>query len=323
MLILSDWYSKISSLLTCLDLTLDNSISSVWVFSDTTISSYKSSISSYWITYNTNNSSFVALKNSINSFLDTYKNNEESLLKQIELLEADKKIYVKWLDINLEINESTLSEAISNKNLTLRQLNTVIVDAEIAYKQALRNVEKLWIRSPITWTIWEILINVWQEVWVWTPLFNISNNSENEVEVAFSKDELNFVKSWNIAYVELDGNTYTWSIYSISNVADSNLNYISKISFDDEINFIWDVVKVIIPFKTDKLILPINIIKVDNLWMWVINIFNSWSIEQKSLKIGNIYSDKIEVLEEVDSSLDIIVTDISNYDNWKFNLKLK
>jgi hypothetical protein len=52
-------------------------------------------VNTYQATYNINNGSFITLQNIINSFLDTYRNTQESLLKQIELLENDKKIYVK------------------------------------------------------------------------------------------------------------------------------------------------------------------------------------------------------------------------------------
>jgi hypothetical protein len=47
------------------------------------------------------------------------------------------------LDVNLKLDQSNLDEAISNKELTLRDLDTVIVDARISYKQALNNFNKL------------------------------------------------------------------------------------------------------------------------------------------------------------------------------------
>ncbi|MBT3728644.1 hypothetical protein HOF65_07945 [bacterium] len=47
------------------------------------------------------------------------------------------------------MDQSTLDEAILNKDLTLRQLNASITDANISYKQALDNYNKLVIRSPI------------------------------------------------------------------------------------------------------------------------------------------------------------------------------
>lgn len=323
LLIIENWYSLINSLLRNLEDTLDNSIPSIWSLSESDISGYKWNISSFWISFNWNNSWFVWLKNSINSFLDTYRNSEESLLKQIWLLESDKKIYVKWLDIKLEIDESTLEEAIKNKELTLRQLDTIITDANISYKQALNNYNKLAITAPISWVVWEIFIDVWQEVWPGTPLFNLSNNSSNEIIISFSKDELAFIDVWNVANVEFDWNTYTWSIYSISNIADSNLKYISRISFTEWVNFIWDVVNVKIPFIANKKLLPINIIKIDSSWKWIINVLVDWKIEQRFIEIWKIYSDKIEILEDIDSELLIITTNVDNFDINKFTLKLK
>ena len=320
-IIISDWYSILSNLLTNLDLTLNNSISSVWNLPESQIATFKSNIASFWSIYNLNNSSFIALKNSINSFLDTYRNTEESLLKQIWLLESDQKIYIKSLDVKLEIDESTLNEAISNKDLTLRQLNTIIVDSEIAYKQAIDNLSKLTIRTPISWNIWEIFIDVWQEVWIWAPLFNISNNSSSEVVISFSKNELDYIKAWDVVYVEFDWASYTWSIYSISNSADSNLKYLSRISFNDWVNFIWNIVNVSIPYNTIHSLIPLNIVKVSDNWYWFINIFNDWVISEYKIKLWNIYWDQIEILDIPEWNIDVILTNVSSFDSEKFILK--
>lgn len=323
LLTIDEWYALISSLLTNLEETLDNSIPSIWSLPDSAISWYKWSISSFWINYNWYNAWYVWLTNSIDSFLDTYRNTEESLLKQIWLLESDKKIYIKWLDIRLEIDEWTLEEARINRELTLRQLDTIITDANIWYKQALTNYNKLIIRAPISWVIWEESIDVWQEVSPWTPLFSILNNSNNEIVISFSKNELDMVNVWNIANVVFEWITYTWSIYSISNIADQNLKYVSRIAFTDWVNFIWDVVNVNIPFESNRKLLPVNIMKIDDLWKWVVNILVDGAIHKKPLSIWNIYWDKVEIMEEVNPTQDIIITNTDNYDTNKFNLKLK
>ena len=320
---ISNGYSKINILLSSLDTTFDNSIPSLGALSETDISWYKLSINWYQWTYNINTAWFISLKNSINSFLDTFRNTEESLLKQIELLESDKKIYVKWLDINLELDQSTLDEAILNKDLTLRQLNASITDANISYKQALDNYNKLVIRSPINWTIWWIFSDVWQEVWPWNKIFNISNNSNNEISVAFSKKELDFIKSWDIALIKFNNEVFTGAVYSISGVADSNLKYLSKISFPEWSNIIWDIVNVSIPFSTWENVLPINIIKIDNSWKWIINIFSWWLIEQKNIELWNIYNNQIEVLTVLNSDLEIVTNYVDNFDEEKFILKIK
>lgn len=321
--IISNWYLKIWNLLTSLDLTFDNSISSIWSLSDSDIASYKWNISSFWVSYNTYNWSFISLKNSINSFLDTFRNSEESLLKQIELLESDRKIYVKWLDVQLEIDESTLEEAIANKNLSLRQLDTVIKDAEIAYREALKNLDKLSIESPINWIVWEIFVDEWQEVSPWTTMFNISNNSSNEITISFSKDELEYVNVWDNALLEIDNKVYTWSIYSISSVADSNLKYISRISFQDGLNIIWDIVKVKIPLVVDKNLLPINILRVNNDWKWVLNILENWELSKIEVELWESFYDKIEIISEINPDLEIITSNLENFDKEKFNLKIK
>ncbi|MFK7780243.1 MAG: biotin/lipoyl-binding protein [Candidatus Gracilibacteria bacterium] len=323
LLIIENGYSIITSLLNNLETTLDNSIPSIGSLSEENISGYKLSISSFWISFNSHNTGFVSFRNTINSFLDTYLNSEASLLKQIELLLSDKKIYIKGLDTRLEIDESTLEEAINNKQLTLRQLDTIITDANIGYKQALNNYNKLVIKSPISGVIGEIFIDVGQEVGPGTPLFNISNNRGNEIIISFSKNELFLVEEGNIVNVLLENITYTGSIYSISNIADSNLKYISRISFRDGIDFTGDVVEVSIPFVATEKLLPVNIMKVDDYGKGVINVLIDGEIHKRSLTIGNIYGDKVEILEVVNPDQEIIITNIDNFDTNKFNLKLK
>jgi len=323
LLIIETWYSIISDLLTNLDDTLDNSIPSIWSLSESTISWYKMSISNYWLSFNWNNAWFVWIKNSINTFLETYKNTEISLLKQIELLSADKDIYIKWLDTRLEIDESTLDEAISNKQLTLRQLDSVMKDARIWYKQALNNYNKLTIKAPISWIIWTIFTDVWQEVWPGTPLFNISNNLSSEITISFSKDELAYINVWSLIKVNYEWKSYTGSINSISNIADSNLKYISRVSLNSNINFLWNIVNVIVPFTVEKKLIPINIIKINNSWKWVVSILKEWKIVKKIFNIWKIYWDKVEILDEIDPSLLFIITNVSNFDKNKFILKLK
>ncbi len=322
-LIIQKTYSQIDDLLVKMNNLLDNSVESVTVFPETTIDWYKTNIDTYQTTSSWNNSSFVALQNSINSFLDTYKNSEDSLLKQIELLESDKKIYIKSLDTKLEIDESSLDQAIKNKELTLKQLNTVIIDARLAYKEILENIEKFTIKSPINWIVWDVFIDLWQDVNVWTQLFSLVNNKNNEVLVSFNKKELGFISLWNDALVNIDWLSFSWSIYSISNVADSNFKYVSHVVFENDIDKIWELVKIKIPFETQKQFLPVNILKVVSPWKARINILENWEIKEKTISIWDTFWDMIEISEKIDQNLEIIVNDVSNFDKNKFNLKIK
>lgn len=317
-------YKKIDELLFTIDKTLNNSISSVWSLSETEISSYKSQVSVFQTTYNSYNAWFISLDNGISSFLETYKNSEDSLLKQIENLESDKKIYVKSLDLKVDTTESTLEEALINKNLGLKNIDILITDANIAYKQALKEYGKLTIRSPINWIIWSIQIDKWQEIFSQTPTFSLLNDSSNEVIISFNKDELKYVSKWDKVYYNDWEKTFTGSIYSIAKNADSNLKYVSKVLLPEWSTYLWNIVNLSIPIKIENKLLPLNSLKINNSWVWTINYLSEkWEIKKIDLKLWDIYRDQIEILSELDPELDIILNFVDNFDSEKFILKIK
>lgn len=342
------WYEKSNNLLNSLEKTLNNSLENLWSLSQSDINNYISSVNQYQSTYLLNYNSILSFKNSVVNFLNTYKSNYESINKQISLLKEEKNILKKSIEIgslnsevwynktilNYNTNSDTLNIdlksalnnleiAKQNREITLKSLENSINDADINYRQALDNIDKLNIISPIDWSISNIMIDIGQEVGQNKELFTVINNWKNEVLVSFSKEELSFINVWDIAYVKSDNKTYTWSIYSISNVADSNLKYISTISLDDSIRLLWDIVEVIIPYKINNYYLPINVVKVDNNWNWIINIIDKWDILQKKVKVWKIYWSNIEILDFNDKNLDIILSNLENYDKTKFNLKIK
>jgi multidrug resistance efflux pump len=60
----------------------------------------------------------------------------------------------------VELQENTLTEAITNRDLTLQSMNAAIVDAEIAYRQTAKEYSKLTITSPISGVVGEIFIDL-------------------------------------------------------------------------------------------------------------------------------------------------------------------
>jgi hypothetical protein len=123
--------------------------------------------------------------------------------------------------------------------------------------------------------------------------------------------------------INFNQNTYNGSIYSISKNADSNLNYISKIILSDWNNIIWNIVSVSIPIELKNTIIPINIIKIKNWWIWTINVLEGEIIKKLDVKLWNIYSDKIEILDILPTDTKIITSYIDNFDSEKFILKIK
>jgi multidrug resistance efflux pump len=316
----TDWYKKIELLLSSLETTFDNSVESVSSLSATDIATKKWTINWYQTSFTTYNAAFVWLKNSISSFLDTYLSTEASLLKQVELLESDKKIFTKWLDIKLEIEERALNQALENKELTLRSLNTAIIDANITYRQALKELNKLTIRSPISWFVWDILVDVWEEISVWTPTFSVSNNVGGEVDISFNQKELDFVSEWGLAFMNFEGKTFTGTVYSIARNADSNLKYGSKISFTEDIDLVWNIVSIFVPVVTRNPLIPLNIVKINSNWIGTVNILKDNKIEQLDIKPGSIYGDRIEILDSLPRDTMFILNYVDNFDGEKFRL---
>lgn len=316
------WYNIIDRLLVQLDEVFDNSIPSVWNLSETEISTFKSQVSTFTSLYNTNNSSFVWLQNSLSSFLETYQNSEKSFLKQIELLEQDKRIFIQSLDYKIDVTNATLQEAIKNKELQLRNLEIIITDAEIWYKQALKQYSKLTITAPISGTISDILVDVWQEINTGVKLFNIANNSKAEVEISLTDNELKYVRNWANVDVLIWTEKLTWFITAISKTARENLWYTATISLDKEVDLVGNIVKVKIPVSVDNLLLPVRLI--ETIWggQAQIKTFSGGVLENNIVQLGQIWGNNIEILPGYDENMMLITSEIKNYDPNKYNLKV-
>ncbi|MDP2091206.1 MAG: biotin/lipoyl-binding protein [Candidatus Gracilibacteria bacterium] len=346
-LIILDGYNKINLLLSSLEETVNNSIISVGNLSQSDINNYINSINIYQSNYTGNSSSIISFKNNINSFFKNYKLNYESITKQIDLLKKDKEILLKsiesnelnsqvgynkillnydetlnGLNIDLKTAINNLDNAEKNKEISLKNLENSIRDAELSYIQAYDSIEKLVIKSPINGTISKIHIDEGQEVSIGRELFSLLNNNRNEVIIGFSKDELNYIKNGSIAYIDYENKTYTGTIYSISNMADTNLKYISVISFPEGVNFVGDIVNIKIPFTIGSKLLPINIIKVDNNKNGLINIYDDGKIIKKNIRIGKIYGNNVEILDLIEPNTNIIINNVDNFDDTKYDLKV-
>jgi multidrug resistance efflux pump len=319
---ISKWYILIDQLLVELDEVMDNSITSIWNLSDTDLTAFKSQISGFNTIYNWNNSSFVTLQNSLNSFLETYQNSEESLLKQIELLEQDKRIYVQSLDYKIDVSNATLEEAIKNKELNLKNLDIVITDAEIWYKQALKQYNKLTITAPISWTVSDILVDVWQEINVGLQLLNITNNSQAEVDISLNNTDLNYIRNWANAEVFIGEKLVKWYVSSVSKTANSSLGYSATVSLDENVELVWNIVKVSIPVELGNIIIPVRFIETLGWWKAQIKTLSGSNLENQIVDLWKIWGNNIEILPGYDENINLIISEMKNYDPNKFNLKL-
>ncbi|NDK10236.1 HlyD family efflux transporter periplasmic adaptor subunit [Candidatus Gracilibacteria bacterium] len=350
-------YSTSKNLLTNLEITLNNSLVSIGQLSQTQIDAFVSQINGYESSIQGSYSAFISLSNTIKSFLRTYENTQLSLVKNIDLQKKDKEIQIKNKQIqenNLQASElnatiglekiqisnadtiaglqnqilsakNTISNLKSSYDVSLSSLKNAIAESNIALASAQNDYAKLTIRSPINGTVGEVFVDVGQEVASGTQITNLLSDNTPEIQVAFSREELQYITIGQKVLVNTANESISGTVYSLSDIADKNLNYVSTIVFESGVNFIGDLVEVQIPISTSQTLYPINIISTNGDGSGTINILRVDGIKQAQVVLGGIYGEYVEVIsctfEERDcENQKIIMTDISNYESQKFML---
>ena len=135
-IVLDEWYWKIIPFLNDLESLLKYSLDNVNLTS-ANISWYEFTINWYQSSISWNHTSFLNFKSNVEKFLNTYKDNEESFKKQLEISSDNAQItYNKIiLDSEKSLSNSLISiknanlnfeNAIKNRDVTLLQLNNNI-----------------------------------------------------------------------------------------------------------------------------------------------------------------------------------------------------
>ncbi len=347
--VLEKWYELNIDFLQNLEKTVNNSIPSVWTLSEAEIAAYGANVNSLQLQTQQLNASFVALKNAINNFLNTYKEKEESIKKQIELTKKDREILklsleswelnaeiwynktkissddsLKNMELSIKNAKNLLKIAKENRQVSLNTLKNNIKKAEVSLEKASIDYSKLYIKSPIDWIVSSLKAEVWQTYNSGFQLISLVWDSKSELEVYMQADDLDKIKVWDNVVVNYREKTLTGSVFSKSNLADTNLNYKVIISLPEKIDFFWWIAKVKFSLNSSKNLFPINAILI--IWwedrIWEINVFSGWIIEKKTIKLWKSFWDKIEFETDLNPEVEVILNDVSNFDKDKFEIKI-
>ena len=344
---IDDWYDKVLDLLNKLEVTVNNSLQSVWNLDQTQITGFISSINWYQASTQWAYGAYISVWTNIKSFLNTYKSSQASILKSIELQEKDRdiqyKILTSWelsastgyertlistqdniadLESRVESAKKNLENAEKNRDITLRSLDNSISDAQVNYSSSAKEYWKLTIRSPINGTIGNVLLDQWQEISTWTPSFEIVSDSSPEVEISFSKWERDLLTENLEVEISVQWEVYVWNIYAVSEIADDNLNYRATIVFDSWVNIIGNLVNIKVPVNTGKMLLPLNILEIQ--WEGIALVKTlSWStFADVRIRLWEVFGEYAEIISCAENceDLHIITSDVSNYDENKFTI---
>jgi len=304
---LDEAYQKISELWGAMVTVMRNSVSSIWTLPQATIDKYISTFQTFeasaWranvTTFKSQvdaqaSGSWTLAQENANLTLEDTINKTENALFQAEI----------WLK-NAKIAYDTVLE---NKDIQLAMLDNAIVSAKIWYESMLTQYNKLSVRSPVSWIIGEILTTEGQEVWAWTQMFKVSGTREQQIEVYITADEYQYIQNDKPVEVVYQDAVYTWTVDSISTVADRTNLFKAVIQLDTDVSLLWDIAKVKFPIKLEEnTILPLDLVKILNDNQWEVKVWEWWETKWRTVDIKRVWWNFVELKEALPWSLKLVI----------------
>lgn len=317
-------YTQMQEFLTQMQQVLINSID------DTQISWLPAIITSLQTRLQTAKGAFSTFRTQMISSLSTTQDSTWSLAFTIGQQTAElnaESTRLAWenavINAKLALNtaERNYQQALNNKDKQARVLQTQAKDAQLAYQDALKQLAKLTVWSPVRGILGDILVGPWQDVQVGTPLFTMLATDNQLLQTYISQNELPFITVGQEVYVIHNNQTITGIVQSVPRVADKNMQYRLTISIADTFETIPTTAKIHIPIKTWLPMLPINIIAgVQNNKGTISLLNNKGEVENKVVTIGKVRGDSVQLMTQIPENYRIILSDISNYNPDDFTI---
>ena len=275
--------------------------------------------------------------NSIESFLRTYQDQQASIRQNIEWLETQiaatrenletaqrsSSLSVDTASLSVESAQARLDDLIDTRAVTERSLSNAITQSQIALREVQTNASKFSVSAPIQWTIGEFLVDVWQEVSPWTPLFTITSTTDLEIEIGLTSNEVELVNEGQRVVIFNGSNELEWTLESITRTANQSLSYKATVIPDQSPELLWWVVRVILPLESNQLLLPLKNVQIITTDIGRITVYQNNTIETLSVDLGSIQWSNIVIDEPLDNSLQIITSPVRTYDATKFEVVVR
>lgn len=275
-------------------------------------------------------SSLNAQANAMESFLATYQQAQASLAQSISIAEQQRALLERNLqdaqaraEIWLEWAENSATTTQKTKQTTLASLQNSIAQASVSYQEAQHQISKLSIEAPISWVVKEIFVDVWQEVTPGTPLIALSNNSNPEVRISLSEEELPYISLWKVVSIRTQGEIREWTVVSYAKTTDAALRYEVVISLNQAVDLLGELVEVVIPFETTTPLLPLNSITLINDDKWLVTLVQWTGLTQEIVEVGKLWWDMIEIITPLNPQWVIVISDASTFDPVRFELEIQ
>ena len=330
---------NLTALLDAMDVLLVNSISSAGNYPPSQLDGQIALINGLQARNQWQQASFTATRNMIATFFGTYSTTQAALAQQIKSLKSQIALSQKAIadgtynsaiayertkistttslsgaDIALQLaqnNASTLTKtALSNRQSAGGQL----AQAQLAVNEAQNTLSKLGVRSPIRWTIKDIFVDKGQDITPSTPLFALADEWSQQVEIAIWPDEAAAIRLWDTVQVVVNKVIYSGSVVASSEIGDRVGNYKVIVQILTTTVLLGQKAQVIIPIYNDQLLLPINSISIVDQNVGVLSLRNGTGVINRTIQLGGVVGNFIEVITPLSPNDLIIISDITNYD---------
>ncbi len=244
---------------------------------------------------------------------------------------VDLKDRLKTVELAMKQAWSARDNALKSKELTLNQLSATRNSSDLALEQAKREYSKLAVIAPFDGTVTKVSTSIGQRTNMGTPLIEIASNVP-EILLDVDGDIANNVSNGDTVTVKMNEKTFTGTIIALSRNAWTNLLYTTRISVPSALWSLWSAVNVVFTLSKETIssdagegvMLPLKSVKIISEQEWEIALLGTGNIiSYKSVKLGRIAGEGVEIIEKLDPSLEIILTDISSYESEKYILTKK
>lgn len=326
--LIEKWYNKANQLLDTMKIVITNSIVTS-ILPQVTLDWYRTRVDGLLWSLQGAKTAVSAYSRQVNALLTQGTWNEFIEITKTQaqigydmaLVNSHNTIFSTEVGVkSAETNYETLQK---NKNIQISMASNAVSEANLAYQDALSRFNNLSVESPIDGVIWNIMVKVWQEVAPGTPLFTVSSNDQQSIEVYVNADERSYIAQDQFAKIIYDGQEITWTILSVSSVADRNTLYKVSIGFEAEVSLLGDVASVQLPILLPYSVLPLNVVTPISQNKWFIWLYDGTWLQRQDVVLGRVWESYIEILSGLSSWMDVVTTDVSYFDPLKFEISVK
>lgn len=239
----------------------------------------------------------------------------------------DIKDKIENARLSLEQAKKSYETAQALETATLIQLEANKENANIALSQAERDYAKLRITAPVDGIISKVIASVGQSVTIGTPVSEFTGK-QPQVILDIEPNLAANLGVWQLVTVNVEGKSLTGTISAVSSVANANLLSTIRIAVADGQSYMGKSATIIFTPKNNneennRLALPLDAISIIAEWEWEINIYTGTGISKKVVKIWQTMWDTVEIFDQINNGTEIVLTNLSNYDNNKQTIEKK